>query len=137
MLRLSMLVSMIADILLHWVCIFHPWIIDQHLGYSGKEFCICSWESYIFLPPDPLCFLWRAASLHVFPGQWQSCSNEAWSCKINYDGSTMTNIIEFSPIRFSFFILESFRAVTEKAHHRLLCCLPSGRLTNIIFKRGC
>ena len=106
-----MRISVLADILLHWVCIFYPWIIDQHLGHSGKGFLLFLFVSVTETvtsssPPDPLCvFIRRAASLYVFPGQWQSCSDETWSCKINYDGSAMTH--HSFVLTFKFFFLHT------------------------------
>lgn len=38
-------------------------------------------------------FCSNAASLHVFPGQWESCGDEAGSCKIDNDVSAMTQHI--------------------------------------------
>lgn len=31
----------------------------------------------------------NAASIHVFPGQWQGCRNETRGCKIDHDGSSV------------------------------------------------
>lgn len=44
--------------------------------------CCVVLVSYVF-------WLSCAASLHVFPGQWQGCRDETRGCKINHDGSSV------------------------------------------------
>lgn len=62
------------------------------MGYSGWNICpsyLIAFAVFSYLNIFP-SVVRSAASVHVFPREWQSCWDEERGCKIDNDGSTMT-----------------------------------------------